>query len=90
MPFCASLQGKRIALGQNYFNLGDVLELPKPEKVLIKNIEVDTEHGRWINEVYKKYQKADTLRYTFNYEPISHPPLHSHCRCCLIPIVFGD
>jgi hypothetical protein len=24
---------------------------------------------------------------TFNYEPISHPPLHPHCRCTLIPIV---
>lgn len=26
---------------------------------------------------------------TFNYEPILHPPLHPHCRCCLIPIVFN-
>lgn len=31
--------------------------------------------------------KPQTMR--FNYEDIRHPPLHCHCRCCLIPIVFS-
>lgn len=86
-PFCAEMNGKHIALGANFFNKGDSLVLPKPEKI-IKSIEITTTHGKWVYEVYNKYQKADSIRYVFNYEDIRHPPLHPHCRCCLIPIVF--
>ena len=31
--------------------------------------------------------KAQTM--VFNYENIRHPPLHPHCRCTLIPIVYN-
>ncbi len=114
-PWCAEM-GRRdpIPVGTNYFNKGDVLELPKPEKSTMDlmrmaessgsfdfwketgediytdqdGIEVITTHGKFIFAVYHKYQKADTIRFTFNYEDIRHPPLHPFCRCCLIPIIM--
>ena len=76
-PFCAEMGSRDpIALVENFFNKGDVLELPKPEKSYIKQIEVITAHGKWVYEVYQKYEKADTIRYEFKYEDIRHPPLH--------------
>ncbi len=85
--FCAEMNGKTISLGEKYFSKGDVLELPKPEKSFIKGIEIDTDHRKWIFEVYQKYQKADTIRYVFNYEDIYHAPLHPFCRCTIVPNV---
>jgi hypothetical protein len=75
-PWCAEM-GRRdpIPVGTNYFNKGDTWVLPKPEKGL-KSIEITTDHGKFIFAVYTKYQKADTIRYTFSYEDIRHPPLH--------------
>lgn len=84
-PFCASMHGKPIDLGTNYFNKGDILELPKPDKAF--DVEVTTAHGKWLYGVYTKLAKADTIRLKLDYEDIRHPPLHPHCRCTLIPIL---
>jgi hypothetical protein len=75
-PWCAEMGSRDpIPVGTNYFNRGDVLELPKPEKIL-KGIEITTAHDKFIYEVYNKYQKAGSIRFTFSYEDIRHSPLH--------------
>lgn len=60
-PFCLSMHGKPIGLGENYFSQGGFLTVMVGDK-------------------------PKTM--VFNYENIRHPPLHCHCRCCLIPIVY--
>ncbi len=88
-PWCSYMGSlDPIPVGTTYFDKGAVLELPKPSKSYIKSIEVTTDHGKFIFEVYDKYQKADTMRFTFGYEAIYHPPAHPFCRCCLIPIII--
>jgi SPP1 gp7 family putative phage head morphogenesis protein len=62
-PFCASLHGKRLPVGVNYFNQGESL-----------TVMVDG--------------KPKTM--TFNYENVSHPPVHVRCRCTILPITFMD
>lgn len=55
--WCSEMHGKRITIGENYFELGQEMTLANGKKM------------------------------KFDYENISHPPLHPHCRCVLIPIV---
>jgi len=38
--------------------------------------------------VAKPQKASDTLTVTFNYESISHPPIHPSCRCSIVPIIL--
>ena len=41
-----------------------------------------------VGHLNTKVRKAsEFITMTFNYENVSHPPLHPHCRCTLIPVI---
>ena len=80
--FCAEMHGKQIPVGTNYFNLGQSLTIPNPKGLIF----VQTKGGGYHYEVSMK--ASPTLTMNFYYEDVRHPPLHPHCRCTLIPIVF--
>ena len=81
--FCSEM-GRRdpIPVGVNYFSIGQSLTIPNPKGLIF----VQTKGGGYHFEVNLK--ASSTLTMMFKYQDISHPGLHPHCRCTLLPIVF--
>jgi hypothetical protein len=80
-PFCMHMNGKHIPVGTNFFNLGESLTVPNPKGLIF----IQTKSGGYTFEISLKAREF--LTFSFKYENVSHPGLHPHCRCTIIPIV---
>jgi len=80
-PHCAYMDGRTMPLDKPFFKLGDTLTPPM----------IDPEWGNWVdadgNMVDSIGEAAQAPEMKFDYEEVTHPPLHPDCRCTLLAIL---